>query len=80
MQHAGWKKIMRSIRDDARISVGNSNYVSPGEAFKIFAYADLEVFIRDAVAYNCVLLGYLNRSHLVVQMVEAWDGAFQRFG
>jgi len=80
MQHAGWKKILRSIPADARISVGNSDYASPGEAFKRFACADLEVLIRDAAAYNCVLLGYMDRSYPIVQMVEALDGAFQRFG
>ena len=41
---------------DARSSFGCSDYASPGEPFERFAYADLEVFIRDAVACNLCLI------------------------
>ena len=73
MQHFGSEKILQSMPSDARVSNGCSDYASPGETFKRFRYADLEVLIRDAVAYNCVLLRYLDRSYPVEEKVVDLD-------
>ena len=55
---------------DARVSIGCSDYASPGQVISEFTYAVSEVLIRDAAAYCCVLLGYLDRSYLVEVKVD----------
>lgn len=64
---------------DARVSINCSDYASPGQVISAFTYAVLELLIRDAAAYCCVLLGYLDRSYLVevkVDDLERSSGSF----